>query len=158
MVARIVFTEGLHSDPIAWSVGTPAIGLWTLSITYVTREQADLIYPRSEAERWEPDLQSAPKLVEHGLWARVDDGWWVLNPALQRTGKQAWRVEVPRNRVPADVRLAVFARDGHRCVECGATDDLTLDHIWPWSRGGRNEASNLRVLCRSCNSAKGARV
>lgn len=43
------------------------------------------------------------------------------------------------------------------CCECGSTDDLTGDHIVPLSKGGRSVASNVRVLCRSCNSSKGGR-
>jgi len=42
------------------------------------------------------------------------------------------------------------------CVECGAESDLTTDHIVPRSKGGTNDPSNLRVLCRPCNSSKGA--
>lgn len=60
--------------------------------------------------------------------------------------------------IPERVRATVFDRDGHQCVECSATDDLTLDHIYPWSLGGPDTVENLRVLCRTCNSRKGARV
>ncbi|MFD0032502.1 HNH endonuclease [Streptomyces sp. NPDC127172] len=63
-----------------------------------------------------------------------------------------------RTDVPGSVRRAVFARDGGRCVKCGAVDDLTIDHIYPWVRGGSNHPDNLRVLCRPCNSSKGARL
>lgn len=42
------------------------------------------------------------------------------------------------------------------CSECGATDDLTIDHITPLSRGGTDDIDNLRFLCQSCNSKKGA--
>ena len=35
-------------------------------------------------------------------------------------------------------------------------DDLTVDHIVPKVRGGTDAASNLRVLCRPCNSRKAA--
>jgi hypothetical protein len=63
-----------------------------------------------------------------------------------------------RTDVPGSVRRAVYARDGHRCVKCQATEDLTIDHIYPWVRGGNNHPDNLRVLCRPCNSSKGARL
>lgn len=41
------------------------------------------------------------------------------------------------------------------CLKCGSTDNLSIDHIVPISRGGSNYFSNLQVLCRSCNSGKG---
>lgn len=51
----------------------------------------------------------------------------------------------------------VLPTDNLACVECESPEDLTVDHIVPISRGGGNDANNLRVLCRSCNSRKGAR-
>ncbi|MFI2664170.1 HNH endonuclease [Micromonospora carbonacea] len=63
-----------------------------------------------------------------------------------------------RRAIPASVQAAVYQRDGHRCVACGTLDDLTLDHIYPWARGGPDTIDNLRVLCRPCNSRKGARI
>jgi 5-methylcytosine-specific restriction endonuclease McrA len=42
------------------------------------------------------------------------------------------------------------------CSECGATDDLTADHLIPLAKGG-NPLGALRVLCRSCNSRRGAK-
>ncbi|KKU10364.1 MAG: Diadenosine tetraphosphate [Parcubacteria group bacterium GW2011_GWA2_46_7] len=48
------------------------------------------------------------------------------------------------------------SREAH-CVLCGATaqdDQLVVDHIIPVVRGGTNDISNLRVLCRACNHGK----
>ncbi len=62
------------------------------------------------------------------------------------------------------LRSMVIARDGGRCVNCGATpaDDpkvkLEVDHIVPWSKGGETVAENLRTTCRSCNRGKGKEV
>jgi 5-methylcytosine-specific restriction endonuclease McrA len=52
-----------------------------------------------------------------------------------------------------------------RCFICGVSNDLTIDHLWlPKNEGGnfvmcvRESAllmSNLLLLCRSCNAAKG---
>ena len=43
------------------------------------------------------------------------------------------------------------------CVYCGATDNLSLDHLIPRLRGGEDAADNLVTACRSCNSSKGSR-
>jgi 5-methylcytosine-specific restriction protein A len=43
------------------------------------------------------------------------------------------------------------------CSNCGATYDLTADHIVPLRLGGTSDEGNVIVLCRSCNGAKGAR-
>lgn len=44
------------------------------------------------------------------------------------------------------------------CSTCGATTDLTGDHITPKSRGGGIDPVNIQVLCRSCNSRKGGKI
>ena len=41
------------------------------------------------------------------------------------------------------------------CIQCGSTRDLTADHITPLARGG-HPLGPLRVLCRRCNSRRGA--
>ena len=43
------------------------------------------------------------------------------------------------------------------CQNCGTKENLTIDHIKPVSLGGTNESRNLTVLCKSCNSRKGAK-
>ena len=54
------------------------------------------------------------------------------------------------------VRLSKWARSMQPwCSFCGSNKDLTADHITPLASGGLSVPSNVRVLCRSCNSAKG---
>lgn len=47
-----------------------------------------------------------------------------------------------------------------RCGACNMVfnfEELTVDHIKPWSKGGRTDMENAQLLCKSCNSSKGAR-
>ena len=43
------------------------------------------------------------------------------------------------------------------CAWCGATDNLTIDHIVPRCFGGTNEQHNLQILCAPCNAQKSHR-
>ena len=61
-----------------------------------------------------------------------------------------------RNTKPS--RKSIHARDGYKCVYCGSTRQLTVDHILPKSRGGENTYSNLVSACNSCNTKKGDRT
>ncbi len=45
----------------------------------------------------------------------------------------------------------------NNCHQHFAEDELTIDHIIPWSLGGRTVLSNAQLLCRACNSSKGNR-
>jgi Zn finger protein HypA/HybF involved in hydrogenase expression len=45
----------------------------------------------------------------------------------------------------------------NECVYCGATADLTLEHLLPQKYNGPNVERNLVWVCKSCNSQKSAR-
>lgn len=60
----------------------------------------------------------------------------------------------PQDRSNSGKREAVYKRDGYRCLKCGCTENLTLDHVLPRSKGGSNEIENLQTLCKPCNEDK----
>lgn len=65
-----------------------------------------------------------------------------------RTGERA--------EIPPHVRTAIWFRDNGRCVECHHSFSVKgqpwhLDHIKPWSAGGSDDSTNLRILCERHN-------
>ncbi len=62
----------------------------------------------------------------------------------------------------ADVVLSrknIYLRDNHTCQYCGKSGStMTIDHIVPKSRGGKETWSNMVVCCARCNNRKGDRT
>ena len=44
------------------------------------------------------------------------------------------------------------------CRFCGASENITADHIIPIIKGGRHSEGNLQPLCGSCNSSKNSKL
>ncbi len=65
---------------------------------------------------------------------------------------------VERGKVSNRLRFRVYARDGHRCVKCGSTRNLEIDHIIPIAKGGKTTINNLQTLCHRCNMKKGTDI
>lgn len=60
-----------------------------------------------------------------------------------------------RRIIPTPVKLAVWRRDGGKCVVCGAGDELHFDHDLPWSKGGTSiTVANVQLLCARHNLQK----
>jgi len=55
-------------------------------------------------------------------------------------------------------RNRIYKRDGNQCVYCGSKKQLTIDHLIPKSRGGKNEWTNLVTCCFKCNVKKADRT
>ncbi|MBX3402933.1 MAG: HNH endonuclease [Phycisphaeraceae bacterium] len=105
-------------------------------------------------ERW-GSIRRACKLL-----ARVYRGT-LTREAMIEMGQKAGRRR-RREQVRLGLRWQVLERDGFACSICGACAKsrhragLHVDHIVPVSRGGTNDASNLRTLCSDCNIGRGA--
>jgi len=101
--------------------------------------------------------------------------WVERNPEFARETWRRWRKAHPdavnsfTQRRRARIRgvggeyteaewLALCARYGNKCLACGSTERLTVDHVIPVLWGGRNVIPNIQPLCLRCNSAKGARI
>lgn len=94
--------------------------------------------PPPQVPPWQPPANAPYGFVPYGV---------VPDPPL---GERNTRV------IPQDVKIAVAARDGGRCRQCGSIQDLHFDHVIPWSKGGANTVTNIQLLCGPCNRRKGA--
>jgi hypothetical protein len=109
--------------------------------------------PEATARYIDQCLQAA---LEHAgeLRAGNDDEFaWILHRLWEQ--HRPTEVTTPRRLpVPKWLRRRIMERDEYACVECGATENLQLDHIVPHSKMGPTRESNLRVLCGRCNVGK----
>jgi len=68
-----------------------------------------------------------------------------------------------KREISLGLRFRVLHRDRFKCVLCGDSPPvnpicvLHVDHIVPWSKGGRTAIENLRSLCGPCNMGRGNR-
>jgi hypothetical protein len=77
------------------------------------------------------------------------------------------KLAIPRRRtrrIPAEVRRAVFERDGGACAyvdargeRCGCAVGVELHHVVPFARGGAHSVENLTLYCRAHNQRQGER-
>jgi 5-methylcytosine-specific restriction endonuclease McrA len=105
-------------------------------------------------------VKRAVSLLMHEAAERVEDGDQVLRaptsvfpvPSVIRLRRYIRR---PHRQRVAFNRKNVFRRDDHACQYCGLhSNDLTLDHVLPRSRGGPTSWNNVVACCRKCNAKK----
>lgn len=145
----------LHALDAYWD----SLPLVFFGMTIYLEDERWLDYPimpaaRSRGESW--IVLSSPAL---------EAAWLENNPAsgtstASTTTSTGLSARGSRTISPV-LRFEVLRRDDFRCRYCGrrAPDVvLHLDHIVPWSAGGRTTLENLRAACYDCNIGKGARL
>lgn len=105
------------------------------------RQQAAQEREKAEIARKVKERQRKRELEKNVTQELIDSG--------ELFGEQPKRPPIPR-----EVVDAVYRRDGGRCVYCGSTENLQLDHIIPFSKGGATTLENLQLLCQKCNLEK----
>lgn len=134
-----------------------AVGVATVarSLTLVAGERARIVDPT--------DFQQY-------TWA----DWARLTPPEDQPFVQAvtFRLRVPEvivlteyDRVPNNAvafsRRNIYKRDHFTCQYCGSrpgTEELTIDHVLPRSRGGTSTWENCVLACLDCNARKADRL
>jgi hypothetical protein len=62
------------------------------------------------------------------------------------------------DRIPEEVKIAVWRRDEGRCADCKKRENLEYHHIIPRTKGGSSTIRNIELLCEICNRKRGNRI
>lgn len=144
-----------RTDVALRSCSLGARGFWIDALTWMWGDNEDHLtaydyeefarlmncFPGSEAKRYMDEL------VANGVTYRT------IGPnGITIYGGKWFRMLVRSRHIPLRVKKQVLAVG--MCCYCGSTDQLTVDHIVPFSEGGTHDISNLQCACRRCNSRK----
>lgn len=105
------------------------------------------------------DLKRAFKLVYKGKAEVVTSN--TSNPIITELKNYVrptiirllYYISIPFRKVTLN-RENIFKRDNYECLYCGSKKNLTIDHVTPKSKGGKNTWKNLVTCCKRCNIQK----
>lgn len=119
-------------------------------------------------------LMFRERVDEHGRSVRIAEP--VYNPGKPKEAQSiAVRIAGSVFLVPRIIRLVhyirrkmkhsvplskknIMVRDRFTCAYCGTKHDLTIDHVIPISRGGKQNWENMVTACMTCNQKKADRL
>ena len=95
-------------------------------------------------------------------WNPRNITWTKIHSLDKRVGYKALRNSSSgfiKNKI---IRKIILEKSNYRCVECGATNNLQVDHIISVYLAHKhkhlinilNTKDNLQMLCKNCNSSK----
>jgi len=154
--------ESRSSEPARPRVAPLSPGRYALQVTVNQRTYELLRQAKALLAHAQPSCDVADVLERalEGLVERLE------KQKFAKTSRKVRRRSHASGRhVPAEIKRAVYERDGGRCTfvgdnrkRCNARDRLEFDHVQPVARGGRSTAENLRLRCRAHNQFEAERV
>lgn len=128
------------------------------SKTYYNENQDKVV---ARASKWGKENRERARVHEHN-YRQTEKGKEV---SRQKRHRRYWQdPEYERLKAVArhhgatpDLIREIYERD-KVCQLCDTSNNLTIDHIYPVSKGGKSGKNNLQVMCNPCNSFKGNRL
>jgi 5-methylcytosine-specific restriction endonuclease McrA len=108
-----------------------------------------------------PDTQKRYNLIEPRYPARP---WIEPKRSVQKHRTKRGPSDTPNKREQLWARNGGTERDGIKYIDCRyckqefRLKSMTLDHVIPRSKGGKNEMDNYVLACWPCNNAKGSNI
>lgn len=107
---------------------------------------------------WQKSLEAFVNWIDDNFEEDIEDEIEHLNSIEIK--RQPYSSNRGTRNISLALRLKVMERDGYMCVKCHANRQTNpevkfhIDHIIPWSLGGKTELDNLQLLCSKCNLKK----
>lgn len=167
--ASLWFWSDWDSDPSLRACGFAAQGLWMKMLCIAARHDpigyvsvngngldCDTIARMTGGVTQEVELLIG-ELERNGVFSRDRNGT-IYCRKMRKGGVWSRGLFEARSSIPMSLRIRIYQRDNSTCQYCGAMQGpFELDHIIPWSKGGRHKMRNLKVACQPCNRSKGAK-
>ncbi|HEY66248.1 MAG TPA: hypothetical protein G4O02_16980 [Caldilineae bacterium] len=156
-----------------------AVGVWAILLSLASESErrgalmlnSDIPLDLSDLE----DATGAPNIKEWlecmqrlGMLTYDNDTWYITNWDKRQFESDSSRERVRRYREkrrglgmppsPNYDARKIIERDGSRCVYCGSTENIVVDHMVPIQLGGTDDERNLAAACKRCNSGKAGRT
>lgn len=116
----------------------------TTRVTLTCRQCCQPFERKAYQRDWSQERGPFCGLTCYGLWQREN----IQGPLAPTWGMERNPSDRASNRWYRN-RAAALERDGHCCVECGATSPLHVHHVVPWEAGQADPHAqgNLVTLC-----------
>jgi len=152
-------TSVLDNKVLVLNKGWMAITTTTVrnAVSLVFQDVAQIIDPKTYEPFSFEDWRDASDYAKEEFAMIQGSGWQLRAPEViilsEFGGVNIQKVKFSRRNI--------FERDRNTCQYCGKifkSNDLTIDHVFPKSRGGKSEWKNVAVACVPCNTNKDDRT
>ena len=152
-----VYVNDWMSDPLLSMCSPATRGIWmdALCAMHITGERSIT----GSVSELATSCRCSPFEMRDAVDDLVNCGVATVSYAAGTITLAASRIFWPRDgrpAIPAAVRRRVLSVGA--CLRCGSRENLSVDHIIPYSRGGAHKERNFQCLCLPCNMRKGAKV
>lgn len=104
--------------------------------------------------RYNAAIRNNPKTKEYQVRYRKSEVGQAKRRASAST-RRAAKVATASPTIYKYLEDLVLNKHLHNCPYCPSTDNLSIDHIVPLSRGGTHTEDNVELVCLECNIRKG---
>lgn len=105
-------------------------------------------------QSWENESPQIPGSKSSYTAAEIDERLGLYFRIANMVVPLSSPVTVLERDVSEAKKAAVIRRDGGKCIICGSTVQLEVDHRVALMNGGSNDLINLATLCDACHLAK----